>query len=156
MTAFRVSTAEYNVCVPTFRGNVLPFCNCPLEVQQTFCKNNMSATCVEFEMRRLPLRGEKKYVQIPPGLNSNVHLNMLTVHESNMAILKLIFRNRRLSNVTRRPGFSVMFYLAVSSRVKNFANVRSALFRDFTQHIVTVYCRRFGTSVPIFKGQEVP
>jgi hypothetical protein len=40
-----------------------------------FYKNSMLATCVEFEMRRLPLRGEKK-VQIPPGHNSNLTLSV--------------------------------------------------------------------------------
>ena len=68
----------------------------------------MSATCLEFAMQCFPLRGEeKKLVKTPPGLNSNVHLNMLPVRGSNMAILKFIFHNRPLSCVTRGRDSSV-------------------------------------------------
>jgi hypothetical protein len=98
--AFWVSAAEYNVFVPIFRSKLLPFSNCPLDVQ-TFYKTICWAVVFEFEMRCLPLRGKKKkLVQTVPGLNSSVHLNMLKVRESNMAILKIIFRDGRLPNVT--------------------------------------------------------
>jgi len=60
------------VFVPIFRGKLLPFSSCPLDVPTDMLQNNMLATCLEFEMQCLPLRGGGRggeIVQTPPGLS---------------------------------------------------------------------------------------